>query len=208
VTFRLAAAALLATLVAASPARAQTLGDANVFVRLGAYSPQQADLDGYGAGFDVEAGLGYRLLRHLAVEGALGAYRSQRDMPDPVTGATIHGAESLYVVPMTGTLRAILPLRGLELSALGGIGVYAVRWDTTIPVAVSLSPDSGTIRQPVSLNDRTWGLHAGGGASVDLTPRITLGADFRYVFASAKLLPDTTTHIGGLRVGGVVACRF
>jgi len=207
-TIRLAAGALLAAFVAASPARAQTAAyDAYVFARLGGYSPQHTDLDGYGAGFDAEVGFGHRFMQYLAVEGAIGAYRSQRDIPDPVTGATIHGAESLSVVPVTGTLRATLPLGGVDVSALGGLGVYTARRDWTTPVAFSRSADSGTVQWPLHSTDRTLGLHVGGGASVDVTPRISFGADARYVFASANF-SGTTTHIGGLRIGGVVVCRF
>jgi opacity protein-like surface antigen len=211
VTIRLAAGALLATLLAAPQARAQSFaGDAYVFARLGAYSPQKTDLDGYGTGFEGELGLGYRFIRYLAVEGAVGSYRSKHEtMSDPVSGASIPGTGALSVVLVTGTLRAMLPLGPVEISALGGLGVYWASLDGSIPVMLPpYTPDkTATVRWPVKSTDRVLGAHVGAGAGVDLTPRVSLGVDLRYVFATAKLF-DTTTHIGGLRVGGVVACRF
>ena len=207
-TIRAAATVLAATLLAASQARAQTPADGlYVMARLGAFSPA-IEQRGFGTGFDGECGLGYRFTPNLGVEGAVGYYRSrQASMPDPVTGLDILGDKTLSVVPVTGTLRATLPLGRMDLSALAGVGIYVAHLGRSQQAAQDSLTDSFSLRNGMSVTDTTLGGHVGAGLGVQVTPRISLGADLRYVFASAKFF-DAPTNIGGLRLDAVLGYRF
>jgi hypothetical protein len=211
VTIRLAAAALAATtLLVASPARAQTpTGGAYLTARLGAFSPTHSDLGRLNTGFDGELGLGYRFGRYLGVEGAVGYYRAAGEPHAPVLGPGVTEGEAiLSVIPVTATLRALLPFDRAEFFALGGAGFYFANMDVRWTYS-NLTPDNATMMQSAwSASDTTLGVHAGAGFDVHLASGVLLGADLRYVFASAKFVGMTTHNIGGLRLGAVLGYRF
>jgi opacity protein-like surface antigen len=208
-TIRLAAAALAITLLATSSARAQTSTDGvYLTTRLGAFLPKHSDLGPLNAGFDGELGLGYRLARNLGVEGSVGYSIATGGVSrsDPTTGR-LAGDTTLSVVPVTATFRALLPLDGIEISALAGAGVYFAHMEVEGSRGY-FTPDTALLRTGTwSSSDTPVGVHLGAGFGAHVTPRLLLGADLRYVFASAKLF-DTTMHIGGLRLGAVLGYRF
>jgi opacity protein-like surface antigen len=166
---------------------------------MGAFAPTQSYLYGFGTGFDGELGLGYRFVRNVAVEGAVGYFRSKQ-IQDPVV-VWGPGNELLTVVPVTGTVRVILPLGRAEISVLAGLGLYFARLDEDVIYLPSYH---------VTSTDTTLGAHVGAGFSVQLTPPVSLGADVRYVIASPKFpkISDATMHIEGLRLDAVLAYRF
>ena len=211
VTIRVVAAAL-AFFVVATPARAQPLtGSSYLLLKLGAFSPTRSDFDGFGPGIDGELGLGYQLIRNVAVEVAVGSYRSKKArMLDPASGLTVPDDETLSVVPVTGTVRMVLPLGRAEISALAGSGLYfARRKGRPVSLADASTPEAPVrlVTVPVSSSDRTLGVHVGAGFGFYVAPRVLLGADLRYVFARARLF-DTPAHIDGLRLDAILECRF
>jgi opacity protein-like surface antigen len=194
-------------LVAASPARAQGAGapssPAYLLARLGAFVPQHSDLDQFRSGFDGELGVGYRFNPNLALEGALGYYKSSTPdvtLFDPGSGLTFTGNATLSVVPLTATMRAILPVDRVELSVLGGFGLYFATMEATASV-----PGIGSASQ--SYSDSPLGVHLGTGASVLLTPSASLGAELRYVWARATF-NGSSGQIDGLRMDAMLAYRF
>ena len=105
------------------------------------------------------------------------------------------------------TLKALLPFGRVEFFALGGAGFYFANMDVNWTYSNVTPLDVTEMHSEWSASDTTFGVHAGVGFNVHVTSRVLLGADLRYVFASAQFV-GPTTNIGGLRLGAVLGYRF
>ncbi len=149
--------------------------------KMGVYSPQSNDLESYDNGFNGEIALGHYFNRNLAGEVGLGYFG---------TGGTFYGYNgydgyfsddvSIDVVPMTASLKAILPLNSqVELYGIGGIGLYFV--NANIDTSSQYRGHYST-----SDDDATLGAHLGGGITINMDKRLFLGAEAKYLWANAN----------------------
>jgi opacity protein-like surface antigen len=176
--------AVVALLVPSRPAAQEGEGRASYLeAHLGAWFPQDDDLDAIDTGFDLGATLGARFSRHLAVEGELSWTRA--------TGYAGPAFLTLNTLPITASVRVILPARRAELHALTGAGVHMAgisgEWS-------SAGSAAGATRWQATL-----GWHLGAGGSVRLSRAVTLGAEVRRTFANASF-DAFDLRIDGLRV--------
>jgi opacity protein-like surface antigen len=193
-TFRIAAA--LAIALAATAARAQVDRPYYVGLRLGVFSPQHSDLDGYGSGFAAEVAVGSRFMPNLAGEVAVGNYRAGFDGPAyDATGGVYTLKSTLSMTPITATAKLLLPLGPFEPYGLIGAGAYLASMDW----------DDGYSR--LTSSSTTFGVHVGAGLGILFAPQATLGVEVRYVMASPRLF-DQTWGTDGLQITGAASFRF
>jgi len=146
---------------------------------MGLYSPESNDLEGFDNGFNGEIALGHYFNRNFAGEVGLGYFS---------TGGNFYGYNgydgyfsddlSIDVVPMTASLKAILPLSGqVEIYGIGGIGAYFVEGKIE---------RSGQYSGYYSVSDdeTVFGAHLGGGVTFNMDRRLFFGAEAKYLWAN------------------------
>lgn len=166
----------------------------------GVYSPSDSyDLDNFNAGnrshldsttgFAGEIAIGQYITPIVAIELGAGYFESEGS-PEAEPGET-----KLKVIPLIATGKVFLPLGALEPYGLFGIGAYF----TDLEVHGNTDNFSGS-------SDVTYGLHAGVGINLNLSPTVYLGAEGKYIWAEPsfsgqhiKLDGFITTAVLGLR---------
>jgi opacity protein-like surface antigen len=114
-----------------------------------------------------------------------------------MTSASNAGVDNdLWVVPVTASLKAVLPFKGGEAHVGGGMGVYFATMETK--VSGSSADDSGA----------AFGGHGLVGLSVDISRSMFIGAEGRYIFTTKASLFNTKTNLDGVMVTGVLGFRL
>ncbi len=184
----------------APPAPAYAGGPSRTYVavKLGLVAPQHSDLDGMDSGFAIEGTLGYRLHPNIALELSLGRWSmsGSESITDPTVG-TINGKLEFVGYPLLLTAKAVLPLDRIQLYALAGGGVHFVTATAKLD-----APGLG-LTASESDSSSPFAFHFGGGLSVDLAPRIAVGAEVRYVIGEMTAF-DATGHFDHLFVAGTL----
>ncbi|HTN53595.1 MAG TPA: outer membrane beta-barrel protein [Anaeromyxobacter sp.] len=185
-----AAAGLVAT--ATTTARADEASRPYVSGRVGAYLPT-GTVPAFGPNLDVEVAFGYRFLRNVAGELGFGYYQGTTGaLVQELPGGPVTARLSLAAFPVTASVRGILPLGRLELSAIGGVGLHFLQ------VSIQAGPPT-----PPSDSDSAVSAHLGAAATFAVAPGFALGLDVRYGWASAKLF-GSSMALDGLRAGVVL----
>lgn len=148
-------------------------------VKPGIYSPQTSDLDHFDTGFNGEIAIGRRINPNTAVEVGLGYFNTKADF----SSFFAREKYSLDVVPVTLSLKAILPIDKFELFGVGGIGAYYVYGDLRVSTPFGR----------VSFDDDDWifGGHLGLGLHYNITPTMFIGAEGKYLWTSKAKLEDS-----------------
>jgi hypothetical protein len=177
-----------------------------VAVKPGIYSPQTSDLKNllhFDTGFNGEIAIGYRPNPNFALETGLGYFHTEAKETDSGQFGDITYAGSLEadlnVMPITFTLKGIIPYKQWELFALGGIKASGT--------ADGLS---GTIKLDAS--DMIFGGHLGLGFHYNVTPIIFVGAEGKYLWTSEAKLQDQGVwakfKMDGILATAVIGFRF
>jgi opacity protein-like surface antigen len=177
----------------------------------GIYSPQSGDLDGFDTGFSGEIALGYHFNRNIAVEFGIGYFNTEGNAT--VVGATYVAQKEfdIEVVPVTFTLKAILPYKKWEFFGLGGGGIYLVS-----------SPDfyddyyyDHHHNDYDDDYDAIWGGYLGAGIHYNITPNLFIGVEGKYLWTEkvsadqAFGIPsDTKFKMDGFIATAVIGIRF
>ncbi|HSD18522.1 MAG TPA: outer membrane beta-barrel protein [Anaeromyxobacter sp.] len=206
-TLRLLAAAAIAAAASLAHAQAPVERPYYVNARLGAYMPQDEDLDdaGFGAGFAGEVAIGRRFTPMFAAELGVGHFRSSSDAItffDPDVGGDVSVDFDLAVTPIVATAKLLLPAGALEPYALAGAGVYLAEMTGNATV--------GGMSASVSDKDNVFGFHLGAGAQIHVTPAASLGLELRYVIANVEFsdFSDQSLGLDGLQISGGATFRF
>jgi opacity protein-like surface antigen len=188
-----------AVLVFASTALAQSYPAHSGFrpssyvqLRLGFYSPESSDLDGFDRGVAIDGAYGYRFSPNLAGEIGLGYFRTTAS----ASGGGFAADVTLSDVPITVTVKAIAPLGAVELYGAVGLGLHSVSISASAS-GIGSGSDSTT----------ALGVHLGGGINVPVSPVVSLGLDLRYVIAKADF-SGGSVNIDGLLVTGALLYKF
>lgn len=173
-----------------------------VLGKIGAVIPQHKDLDSFDNGLAFEVAIGREISPNFAIEASVGrfSFSGSQSGYDPSVGAVVTASADVSAISVMGSLKAIAPLDKFSVYALAGIGVYFI----------SASGDaSAPGYYPVSYSDNanTVGFHVGGGASIRVSPQATLGAELKYVIATAKVY-DTNNGLDSLIVGAMLGFAF
>ena len=206
-TLRLLAAAAIAAAASLAHAQAPVERPYYVNARLGAYMPQDEDLDdaGFGAGVAGEVAIGRRFTPMFAAELGVGHFRSSSDAVtffDPDVGGDVSVDFDIAVTPIVATAKLLLPAGALEPYALAGAGVYLAEMTGNATV--------GGMSASVSDKDNVFGFHLGAGAAIHVTPAASLGLELRYVIANAEFsdFSDQSLGLDGLQISGGATFRF
>jgi len=202
----LTAAGSAAAQAAAAPAAPAVFTPNNyLHLRLGAVMPQSTDLDDLkiGTGFDGEVAIGRRFSPNLAGELGLGYFSaegSHMTVFDPGSGLTIDLKATFSGVPLTASIKGILPLSpSVELYGLVGLGLYMVTLEAT---GSAMGQTAST-----SENDSAVGVQFGAGLSFDVSSTAFLSVDLRYLIAKASF-GGAEGNIDSLFLNAGVGFRF
>lgn len=122
-------------------------------------------------GFDGEIAFGHYVLPTLALELGVGYFKGTGNVNSDSTSAT---QVDFDVVPVILSAKAFIPAGPIDPYGEAGIGAYF----TQVDVANNLDSFSGKT---------TFGIHAGGGVNVNVTPSVFIGAEGRYVWADPSI---------------------
>lgn len=144
-------------------------------IKLGGYFPQANDVDDFDTGVNVEISFTRYFHPNFALELGIGYFNSEDDFNNELTS-----------YPFTVNLKAVYPVGGVEVYALGGLGAYYVKAETA----------SG-----FDENDTVLGLQLGAGANFNFTPVVYIGAEAKYFWAK----PDFGFPFGEAKIDGIQA---
>jgi hypothetical protein len=172
----------------------------------GIYSPQSSDLDHSDTGFSGEIAFGYRFHRNFAAEFGIGYFNTEGEAT--VVGPTVVVREKfdIDVVPITFTLKAILPYKKWEFFGLGGAGVY-----------IAYGPydyDHDDYDYDYD-SDAVLGAYLGGGIHYNITPMIFVGVEGKYLWTDKVELhevfdipSEAKFKMDGIIATAVIGIRF
>lgn len=190
--------------------RYSLMGPSNYFaVKAGIFSPQSDDLKDFDEGFNGEIAFGHYFNRHLAMEVGLGYFRTEASFSGTIPGYGAYSEkDKLSVVPVTLSVKGILPIDKLELYAIGGIGLYFIngKADASVQRLGSISLEDDEV---------SFGVHLGAGMKFNITKEVFLGIEGKYIWTKADF---ETTYAGyrvnldvdieGFLVTGMIGFRF
>ena len=196
---------VLAALLLAPAARAIEPVYDYANLRVGAFLPQGSSVRDFNSGLDLELAVGRAFLPYLVGEFSIGyasaetdPYLARYQSAQGGTYPSIEMREGYQMVPVTLTVKAVLPAGSIEPWIGGGAGVAWVRIHQDPTGDLPTLTDSET----------TFTYHAGAGVTVQLGKRWYAGADLRYAFAKVKWFNEPDVALDGLRVTAAVGTRF
>lgn len=142
-------------------------------------------LNSFDAGYSLDVALGYKLESYVAVELGTGLYSAEGKITLPNSSDTL----KLYAVPLTATVKGLLPLGKTELYAGAGGGYYFGAMDRT-----QVNGTTGTTVSETS-HGGALGYHLLVGGDYRLNTSFTLGAEFKW-FATKPELEFTDPSSG------------
>lgn len=158
-------------------------------IKAGAISPA-GDFDdaGFESGFNGEIALGRYFDPDAAIEGGIGYYRSEANTSDLISGVDA----SVRVIPITGTVKGILPFKDVNLFGGVGLGIYFASAE------VKSKDKTGGVSDKFTDEDTVFGFHVSIGANVNITPNMFLGFEGRRIWTeeakfSGSLFGSTQT---------------
>lgn len=174
-------------------------------VKAGIYSPSavfnldNVDIDttfegDTRTGINGELAVGHYVLPTVALELGVGYFNGKGSFDATSPSLASHQVD-YDVVPVLLSAKALIPAGPVNPYGELGIGAYFTKFN----VSDNLNTFSGTT---------TFGLHAGGGLNVTLTPTMFLGVEGRYVWANPSFgnqkikLNDTEFALNGFKLNG------
>jgi outer membrane protein W len=141
-------------------------------------------------GFDGEIALGHYFLPTMALELGVGYFKGKGSFAT----TPVHDM-NFSVVPVIISAKALIPVGAVDPYGEVGLGAYFTKFN----VSDNLNTFSGTT---------TFGMHAGVGVNVNITPHAFLGFEGRYVTANPSFgdqkvrLNDTELSLNGFKLNG------
>ncbi len=153
-----------------------------VTLKPGIYSPHTSDLEDFNTGFYGEMALGFRPIKYFAAELGVGYFHTDATQSSAGTingfGFTQRDKFDIDVLPVTFTAKLIFPYKKFEFFGLGGVGAYIVWASLEAKGTINGIPFS----EKLSGNDSTFGGYLGLGIHYNITPRIFVGAEGKYLW--------------------------
>jgi outer membrane protein W len=153
----------------------------------GIYSPQNEKLYDFDSGFNGELAFGRYLNKNLAFEVASGYFKTRATKSADVVSA--EATLDFNLVPLTGALRAIIPMGAFELYGLGGGGAYFLWTDS------SVSTNNRSASSSDKYNQTLAGGFLGAGATIKVSPTVFLGLEGKYLWTTNLTLDNLETDI-------------
>ena len=156
---------------------------------------QDLDFDG---SFSGEVLIGMYINPNLAVEFGGGYF--QTDDVNLVSGAN-REKHSVWVIPVIANIKGVLPLKAVELYGGGGVGLYFANYDIE-----GFDPTTGNYT--TKSDDTVFGGHVLAGLNIDLSKRVFIEVEGRYIFTASARLFNEKVNLDGLTVTGGLGFRF
>jgi opacity protein-like surface antigen len=196
--------ALLGVVGFASRSAGQERSASYVAFKGGIYSPSNAfTLDNLDlettfegdtkTGVDGEIAIGHYVLPTLALELGAGYFKGTGTVPSD--SATARHQVDIGVVPVILSAKALIPAGPVDPYGEAGIGAYFTKLDVS-----GNRNDFGATT--------TFGIHAGGGVNVNVSPTMFVGAEGRYVWADPSIggerinLNSNSYSVNGFKLNG------
>ncbi len=167
------------------PAEAQNY----LVLKGGIYSPQNEKLYNFDSGFNGELAFGRYFNKNLAMEVASGFFQTRATRSASSDIASAEATLDFNLVPLTGALRAVIPLGAFELYGLGGGGAYFLWTDSRVSTGNQSSSSSDKYNQTLA------GGFLGAGASIKISPTVFLGLEGKYLWTTNLTLDNLETDI-------------
>jgi len=183
----------------------------SIAVKPGIYIPQ-SDLKGFDTGFNGEVAVAYKFFPNLAVEAGLGYFKAHNTTYEFGTGYALRDKSTVRVIPLTASVKGILPVDKWEFYGLGGIGEYFVKGKERVDGTIGGVSESAS----GSDTDRVFGAHLGLGVNYNITSSWFVGAEGKYLWTGHANLSDdvlgvSTTErfkLNGILATAVIGYRF
>jgi opacity protein-like surface antigen len=164
-------------------------------LKAGAFFPQTNDFENSENGFNGEVAFGYQFSKNFALEMGAGYFHTGGDQS---AAGNISGIDyavqvqaDIDVLPVTLSLKGILPVDKWEFYGIGGIGAYFL-WGELEGTAVA---NGRTGSKTVNDNAAKFGVHLGLGVNYNITPKIFIGAEGKYIWTSETELEGTVIGV-------------
>lgn len=166
--------------------------------------------------FNGEVAFGWRPIQNFAAEMGVGYFYTHRSEGISISflehTATAEAKADLNVLPVTLTLKGILPYKRWEFYGLGGIGAYIAFADFKGNFAV----DGYSASTDLSDTETVFGGFVGLGVTYNLTKSIFVGAEGKYLWTTTAEFSDelngvpieVKTNLDGIQVVAVIGLRF
>ena len=199
-------------------------------IKAGVYDPT-GDLDDaeFDTGFNGEVAFGRYVIPNLAVELGVGYWQTEASyggvFVDPTLGVvTFSEDDEVQVIPITLTVKGVLPADMFELYLGGGIGWYFASYDTDAWMSGTVmdTPFRGSIS--FDDDDNVFGGHVVAGALINFSERFFFGVEGKYIWTAeaeasgtAQVIVDSTFvpvpihmegDLNGYTVTGVLGVKF
>jgi hypothetical protein len=169
-----------------------------IMLKPGAYFPtgDLKDAD-FKTGFNGEVVIGTYYNPNLALEFGLGYFESKSS----VNRVDLNEKDKFWVVPAIVNFKGVLPFNRAELFAGAGFGVYFLNYDAD-GFSTSLGKISG------DENRTLLGGHVLVGGNVDITSKIFLGIEGKYIVTGRTDIFDSHIKLDGMVLSGNIGYRF
>lgn len=183
---------LLLVVCASADSFAQERRGSYVLIKPGAFIPaNDLDREGFDTSFSGEVCVGTHMLPYVAVEAGAGYYQTRASIE-----GTNFGVSEVSVLPLTATLKGVVPFFGAELYAGGGPGVYFTE--------IEIKGNGPT----TTSHPAVFGGHILLGATVDVLPRVFIGGEAKYIFTARAHFLDSEMKLDGIMTSLVMGFRF
>jgi opacity protein-like surface antigen len=154
----------------------------------GIYKPQSSDLSDFSTGFNGEIAYGHYFDRNWALEFGTGYFvtKANQEAQYPFKASA---DLDLKTVPLTVTLKGIIPVDNWEFYGIGGIGGYFVFANVDVDYI-------GGRHVSDSENKALFGGFLGIGTQYNITPAVFLGIEGKYLWTTKTTFTNTDKDVG------------
>jgi opacity protein-like surface antigen len=167
---------------------ADAMGNDYFVLKGGIYSPQSTELGDFSTGFNGEIAYGHYFDRNWALELGTGYFVTKANQEaQPPFRASVD--LDLKTVPLTASVKGVIPVDKWEFYGIGGLGAYFVFADVKVN-----SIANGEVSH--SDNKALFGGFLGIGTQYNITPNIFVGLEGKYLWTTKTTFSDTDKDIG------------
>lgn len=179
-----------------------------VTLKGGIYSPQSDDLEDFDTGFNGGISYGRYFHPNFALELGVGYFETEATFTGfaPILGI-VGEEDEITAIPLTLTAKGTYPTKYVEPYVLGGIGLYFVSVESDLSI--------GFFEFSLDDDDTVFGFHLGLDANFNITERLFIGVEGKYLWAEAEFedsvlgIPvELDADLEGFTVTGNVGFRF
>ncbi|MFO7554793.1 MAG: outer membrane beta-barrel protein [Desulfobacterales bacterium] len=152
--------------------------------KAGIYYPESGDYEDFDTGFNGEISIGHYFSPNVALEFGIGYFDlewSDIGYEWPIGNWSDNG--EITTIPLTATLKGIIPFKRGELYGGAGIGVYLVEGEVDV--------NSDLIDFKVDDDDVTFGPHVLIGLNIDISQNAFIGVEGKYTWAEKAEFEET-----------------